>query len=122
MPTYKDVEPIIKELENLRNELGISIGFISLRERMALKKAIKIINAAPAADVAPVVHGKWIDNPEDVREEWNKPRKQCSACGNEPEYIEGSDKYVLSDFCANCGARMDKEKRRRTTASGGVFC
>ena len=60
------------------------------------------IKDIPAADVAPVVHGWWIDT------EFYGPHHmtivQCSACKNESE---GS----LDDaFCPMCGAKMDKEE------------
>lgn len=60
------------------------------------------IKDIPAADVAPVVHGWWIDT------EFYGPHHmtivQCSACKNESE---GS----LDDaFCPMCGAKMDKKE------------
>ena len=51
---------------------------------------------APAADVAPVRHGRWI-----CRNKW-KPSEfkyECSICH------DGSD--LESKYCQNCGARMD---------------
>ena len=51
----------------------------------------------PAADVAPVRHGRWINE---------NFYTHCSACGKMAIY----DKYgqeVESDFCPNCGAKMD---------------
>ena len=51
----------------------------------------------PAADVAEVRHGRWID----VRGESSGLNWRCSLCA----------KRVLqkSPCCPNCGARMDKE-------------
>lgn len=51
----------------------------------------------PAADVAEVRHGRWID----VRGESSGLNWKCSLCA----------KRVLqkSPCCPNCGARMDKE-------------
>lgn len=54
----------------------------------------------PAADVAPVVHGRW---------EWLGPNRlvtdcmcgTCSACKVRSKYI------VNTMLCPNCGARMD---------------
>lgn len=54
---------------------------------------------APAADVAPVVHGKWIHLGGD---EWC-----CSACG----FVittEGSWDKPTKKYCEDCGARMDE--------------
>ena len=66
-------------------------------------EATRAIDLMPDADVAPVVHGHWVDE------------CKCSACG-EMSYEEAkSDEtdpncyYVLSDYCPNCGAKMDGE-------------
>lgn len=53
---------------------------------------------APAADVAPVVHGRWAHLGGD---EWC-----CSACG----FVittEGSWDKPTKKHCEDCGARMD---------------
>lgn len=69
---------------------------------------------APAADVAPVVHGIWIPVYESEISGWNPAVAGldpiggyiCSACKNEAVY-DCNDKFVLSDYCPNCWARMD---------------
>ena len=53
---------------------------------------------APAADVAPVVHGRWAHLGGD---EWC-----CSACG----FVittEGSWDKPTKKYCEDCGTRMD---------------
>lgn len=54
----------------------------------------------PAADVAPVRHGRWIPVPHT-----GDCCYTCSECGFE------CDAYLLDvgDYCPACGARMDKE-------------
>lgn len=54
----------------------------------------------PAADVAPVVHGRWIDCEND---KW-----ECSECGRIMWFSPRLD-VKPSDyrFCPNCGAKMD---------------
>ena len=54
----------------------------------------------PAADVAEVVHGRWIWN-EEGEIDWEQFYR-CSNCGDK-EYWE-------SNFCPNCGAKMDLEE------------
>ena len=54
----------------------------------------------PAADVAEVVHGRWIWN-EEGEIDWEQFYR-CSNCGNK-EYWE-------SNFCPNCVAKMDLEE------------
>lgn len=55
------------------------------------------IKAIPAADVAPVVHGKWSDNGYGLC--------FCSVCGYPPSYIPTH--CFASSFCPKCGAKMD---------------
>ena len=62
--------------------------------------AIDCIKSAHAADVAPVVHGRWVYG-EDVG-------IQCSVCGADA-FTEGDYRQVKSRYCPNCGAKMDLE-------------
>ena len=53
----------------------------------------------PAADVAPVVHGRWISkNPHGY--EW---AFFCSNC----DYVDGYPFKDRHNYCPNCGAKMD---------------
>ncbi len=63
------------------------------------------IKAIHSADVVPVAHGQWMCVPET----WGtfSSRYYCSKCGNDA-IINSYERYVLSDFCPNCGARMDE--------------
>lgn len=56
------------------------------------------INGIPAADVAPVVHGRW---------EPGNPI--CPVCGGNKFKNLDADIWCdwLPDFCPNCGAKMD---------------
>lgn len=61
----------------------------------------------PAADVAPVVHGRWI------RPHWKNSNYccDCSECGGEAMHREYHwDKNGIYPICPNCGAKMDKEE------------
>ena len=57
----------------------------------------QLIETQPAADVAPVRHGKWIFN-----DDWWE-----FICTNCHKGIGNIKKYP---FCPNCGARMDEEE------------
>lgn len=57
---------------------------------------IKILNQFPAADVVPVVHGKW-GNYEPILYGY-----RCSCCKNTHR--------TCTAYCPNCGARMDLEE------------
>lgn len=58
--------------------------------------------AIPAADVVPVVHGRWIDNVDKDGKLCNAWRK-CSACG-------GLNFSKKPPYCPSCGAKMDGGK------------
>lgn len=62
----------------------------------------EIIESVPAADVVPVVHGRWDESKEHFYlnngyKEWvNFYCSECDAPNNSP-----------TDYCPNCGAKMD---------------
>ena len=61
-------------------------------------KVLRETSDAPAADVAPVVHGMW-NNLDGY-----KTRRVCSVCSwDVPEYGK------FYSYCPNCGAKMDIE-------------
>ena len=64
------------------------------------------MDAIPAADVRPVVRGKWIDR-DDKYYGWNM--WACSACGEEFILAEGTPDMNEYHFCPNCGADMREE-------------
>ena len=57
---------------------------------------IEDIDAIPAADVAPVRHGRWIYDKK-------AQRPYCSVCKG---YFYGATNSPMS-YCPNCGAKMD---------------
>ena len=65
----------------------------------AMAGIMEWIEHMPSADVQPVKHGKWESDKCDM------PR--CSCCSYIPEFNRHIDDYYYSDFCPNCGARMD---------------
>lgn len=75
---------------------------------------VGILNELPAADVAPVVHGLWMPVYESEMTGWNPAVAGrdpiggyiCSACKEEAVY-DCNDKFVLSNYCPHCGAKMD---------------
>ena len=89
-------------------ELLRSLGNREYRkEKGTIQDAIKMISYpeyTPAADVAPVVHGRW---------EWLGPNRlvtdcmcgTCSACKVRSKYI------VNTMLCPNCGAKMYGDRK-----------
>ena len=66
---------------------------------------VKILNQLPAADVAPVRHGRW----EDSIDEWfGTDVYTCSKCRESYVLVEGTPKENLWHYCPNCGAKMDE--------------
>lgn len=65
------------------------------KEQIGVLKCRAIIREIPAADVASVVHGRWVDNgiPGSML-------SGCSVCG----FTCGAYSFF---YCPNCGARMD---------------
>ena len=57
------------------------------------------INSIPAADVAPVVHGRIVGSLEDGRY-----RRRFSCCGEDATMIT---QWAWPKYCPNCGAKID---------------
>ena len=68
--------------------------------------AIDIIEDAPAADVAPVVHGRWISWEKAGNYVPSPDRHECSVCHDAAQVLVNGLE-LLSDYCPNCGAKMD---------------
>lgn len=72
--------------------------------------AMEIVASPPAADVAPVVHGRWIC-------EWDadlgRTTITCSNCKDVRVVngcyvsVDGESLWDEDDYCPNCGAKMD---------------
>lgn len=61
--------------------------------------AMAIAASAPAADVAPVVHGRIVGSLED-----GLYRRRFSCCGEDATMIT---QWAWPKYCPNCGAKMD---------------
>ena len=62
-------------------------------------EVLGMIYEIPPADVAPVVHGRWIYDKK-------AQRPYCSVCKG---YFYGATNSPMS-YCPNCGAKMDEGK------------
>lgn len=75
-------------------------------EYRALVWASSQIKSLPAADVRPVVRGKWIIHKPFYSGRHNcNECIECSVCGT----WFGHDCYEISNFCPHCGADMREE-------------
>ena len=93
MSKYIDREALIAEFKRLK------LGENSFIERVFADGVYAIIEQFHAADVAPVVHGRWI--------QVDSTKCRCSHC----DIIALIALYPHGDknFCPNCGAKMDME-------------
>lgn len=81
---------------------GVDYGF-------GMKNIKELINAIPAADVAPVVRGVWGKEPSSYWR-WTsagavavtRTTYRCGLCGR--------GTAVKSNYCPNCGAKMEGEQ------------
>ena len=75
------------------------LEFVEPDARPFLAERIRNI---PAADVRPVVRGKWVEFETDT-----PPRRNvCSECG----YTTNPWLAHVYNFCPNCGASMEEEQ------------
>lgn len=87
MAEYIEREALMKELSESVEPFNTGSVFRAIRKQLA-------------ADVAPVRHGRWIEEHDYLK---------CSECG-----VMVKRNFVFFDigdwnFCPNCGARMDGE-------------
>ena len=93
---------------------GYSAGLMYKRgyldEYYALEKFEGTLGRIPAADVAPVVHGRWLNFYNDFS------CAECDRCGTTFEVTDSESNeglwnaFKLSyNHCPHCGAKMDGE-------------
>lgn len=100
MPEYIEKETAINAINALRDSKEGETGAV-LEKSFAWAAASRKVEQIPAADVAPVVHGRWEHGSSQCDpfcEVW-----QCSYCGAEDE------NGMCYNFCPNCGTKMDLE-------------
>lgn len=102
MAEYIEREAAIKLIEedkvNITPTLLAIVGTYTAEQafdgiNQTCDRHIESIKELPSADVAPVVHGKWL-------KDYKMPT--CSVCGNALPFED--------QYCSNCGAKMDGEE------------
>ena len=93
-------EDFIQHLEKCKK--GAAVTNLVWAAIMAIERDVRDM---PAADVAPVVHGKWLR----VDDDWNSLTTiQCPICSEEWCFETDDDVSLLNyKYCPNCGAKMD---------------
>lgn len=104
MAEYIEREALIAEFKRL--ELGEN----SFIERVFADGVYAIIEQFPAADVAPVVHGRW---ERDADGDW-----YCTNCDEVVAICEsGRERTYRKPYCPNCGAKMGMEDKGNNNAN-----
>lgn len=91
MAEYIDKEQLLSDLYSKQDDENLDV-------------MLEIANF-PAADVAPVVHGKW----EVVKVYGKTALYRCTACKAEMIDYMGREEY--HQYCHICGAKTDGEKK-----------
>lgn len=96
MTNYIDREALIAEFKRMK------LGENSFIERVFADGVYAIIEQFPAADVIPVVHGRWIHDGHRINGgiDWC----HCSECGKSDNFC------ARTNYCPNCGAKMDEKE------------
>lgn len=93
------------------NILSVSTGIDELRQigEELQRGMVAEIDKQPTVDAVPVVHGYWT-----TKRTWQHDGEiYCSACDHDAP-TEGDYRQVKTNYCPNCGAKMDgKEDVRR---------
>ena len=72
-------------------------GKTDIETYVPFKAVEEMLTSIPAADVWPVVRGRWIET---------KTGFHCSACKTKAKGTKNG--ALLSNFCPNCGAMMEE--------------
>lgn len=93
MAEYIKRESIQKALKNVTDDPSCPLFLAAMIEQY--------IDQEPAADVVEVKHGRWIDKGEYAI---------CMECGGRSgtQYDGVEPTPLMTQFCPNCGARMDR--------------
>ncbi len=101
MAKYIDREALVEWLKRIPlKDLSDGRGLCRVIFEDDFKRAIKKIPKGIIVDVAPVRHGRWIDKGEYA---------VCTECGGRSgTQYDGVELIpLMTQFCPNCGCRMD---------------
>lgn len=84
-------DDFIQHLEKCKK--GAAVTNLVWAAIMAIERDVRDM---PAADVAPVVHGRWVEHLDEM---------ECSVCKRQWNYCDNDTNTF--NFCPNCGAKMD---------------
>ncbi len=90
--------------EYIEREAAIEAAKHAWAKNLEPSQYIEII---PAADVAPVRHGKWEDKPNPQWKAYDI--RYCTLCGWSIHKSKLRNADLSWRYCPNCGAKMDLE-------------
>lgn len=96
MAAYIDREAAVESLNAMKPFLR-DRGQVQL-----LRRVMNHIGKIPAADVVPVVHGRW----KFGKNHGDFVETECTACGS-LLLVKWIDELSNYRYCPNCGARME---------------
>lgn len=106
MARYVDAEKLVFEPDEQGGTNGVLI--LDRRNgktmRLVLAALKQMVDGLPTEDVAPVVHGRWIEKVDMVSSYLSGCEElfaECSVCH--------AAEVMGSNYCPNCGAKMDLE-------------
>lgn len=106
MAEYIKRSAVFEQFDNADADVCETDDFGGVDYGFGMKNIKELINAIPAADVAPVVRGRWEKEPSSYWR-WTssgavavtRTTYRCGLCGR--------GTAVKSNYCPNCGAKMD---------------
>lgn len=101
MDEYISREATVQKIKQIGAE-----NYSGMYANIGMTHAAQIVKFMPAADVAPVVHGRWVAEENESISKRNRLIKYktyyCSMCGR------GNGRN-MGKYCPHCGARMDEK-------------
>ena len=101
---YIELDEIVDAINHRRDSAAASKDLRTMHELNCLLEVIQDRDCFPAADVAPVKHGKWIEY--QILHYFKCSECKCTVPYAKAVLIDGKRKY---NYCPSCGAKMDEE-------------
>lgn len=100
MAKYINREELVEWIKHIPlKDLSDGLGLCRVIMEEDFKRAIRTIPAGAIVDVAPVVHGRWIE-----QEKYTfGTMYDCSICGT--RILDNGHSW---NYCPNCGAKMQE--------------
>ena len=99
MAKYIEREELVEWIKHIPlKDLSDGLGLCRVIMEKDFKRAIRTIPAGTIIDVAPAVHGRWIEDHDYLK---------CAKCGVMVKWDFTFFDIGDWNYCPNCGAKMD---------------